>query len=235
MPAFSFRHIKDLYPAFWSKAGELTKCLEKEVDANKSTGTNVIEVRRWATRTTLDIIGLAGMDHDFESLRDPNNLVSQQYQQMRRDPSRLEIVIILVLSLFSTQAARIVSRLPTKRMKQVQEASLYSRTLCRNIIQEKQDKQKIASTKNDVDLIAVALKCAVFTDENLVDQMMTFLAAGHGTTSHDLQWAVYALCKHNHIQTRLRQEIRDKLPSIGDLESTVSATDIDSLAYLNAF
>ena len=128
-----------------------------------------------------------------------------------------------------------VSKLPSKRKTQANEASHYIRSLCRNIIQEKQDKLKTGSTKNEVDIVAVALKSAAFADGNLVDQMMTFLAAGHGTTSHALQWAVHALCKHDEIQKRLRDEIRGKLPSMTDSKSVVSAADIDGLAYLHAF
>ncbi|RFU35065.1 hypothetical protein B7463_g1297, partial [Scytalidium lignicola] len=217
MPAFSFRHIKDLYPIFWSKARELVICLEKEVNNNKTKETKVTEVRGWATRTTLDIIGLAGMDHDFNSLQNPNN-------SLARRPIPI-----------SRRVAALLSILPTRQKKQVSEASNYIRDLCRNIIQEKQEKLKTDQTEDGVDIIAVALKSNVFTDENLVDQMMTFLAAGHGTTSHALQWAVYALCKHDKIQARLREEIRDKLPPISDPESKISAPDIDALPFLHAF
>ena len=35
MPAFAYRHIKDLYPAFWSKSREMTQCL---TEASKPTG-----------------------------------------------------------------------------------------------------------------------------------------------------------------------------------------------------
>ncbi|KAI7971924.1 hypothetical protein EIK77_007523 [Talaromyces pinophilus] len=87
----------------------------------------------------------------------------------------------------------------------------------------------------DVDIISVALRSGAFTNENLVDQMMTFLAAGHGTTSHALQWSVYVLCKHQDIQQRLREEVRDRLPSISDPESVITAQELDSLPYLHAF
>ncbi len=34
MPAFAFRHIKDLYPVFWSKSREMVACV---TEASKST------------------------------------------------------------------------------------------------------------------------------------------------------------------------------------------------------
>jgi cytochrome P450 len=74
----------------------------------------------------------------------------------------------------------------------------------------------------------------MFTDSELVDQMMTFLAAGHGTTSHALQWAIYAPCKHPEIQDRLRKEVRSQLLSVADGRSVPSASHLDSLLYLRA-
>lgn len=235
MPAFSYRHIKNLYPAFWSKARELTQCLEKELKANQLSNVDVIEVRGWASRTTLDIIGLTGMDHDFNSLQDPHNSLSRQYRAMRPSPSRLANLIGLFSALFSSKIAAVLLKLPLSQVKQVQAASDYVRNVCRNIIQEKQTKIKQGSTSTDVDIISVALQSGTFTSENLVDQMMTFLAAGHGTTSDALQWSAYVLGKHIEIQKRLREEIRDKLPSISDTDNTISAADLDGLPYLHAF
>lgn len=65
--------------------------------------------------------------------------------------------------------------------------------------------------------------------------MMTFLGAGHETTSTALQWCVYVLCKHPDVQTRLREEIRANLPPIStENPQPPAATDIDNLPYLNA-
>jgi hypothetical protein len=42
MPASSYRHIKDLYPIFWSKSRELVRTLEKEME--KQAPDNVFEI-----------------------------------------------------------------------------------------------------------------------------------------------------------------------------------------------
>lgn len=94
---------------------------------------------------------------------------------------------------------------------------------------------KLTGNDKAVDIISVALRSCVFTNKNLVDHMMTFLAAGHGTTSHALQWSVFTLCKHHDVQKRLRDEVRSRIPSISDTESTVSAEDIEGVPYLHAF
>lgn len=103
MPAFAYRHVKDLYPVFWGKSRELVEHLKK---ASKSTvpttekpkgsvqdleksaadvkrhAPGVIEVGEWSSRATLDIIGQAGMGRDFQALDDPNNKLNMHYQNV---------------------------------------------------------------------------------------------------------------------------------------------------------
>lgn len=61
---------------------------------------------------------------------------------------------------------------------------------------------------------------------------MTFLVAGHETTATSMIWAIYLLCKHKDIQSKLRQEIRAKIPS---LAHDITPSDIDDCSYLQAF
>ena len=50
-----------------------------------------------------------------------------------------------------------------------------------------------------------------------------------------MQWAIYALCKHPDVQSRLRDEVRSNLPSIStDHPAPLSATTLDALPYLSA-
>jgi cytochrome P450 len=58
-PAFASEHIKNLIGPFWAKGCELTQLLEDEaVNGNEKGGYDVLKA---LTRTTLDIIGLAGI------------------------------------------------------------------------------------------------------------------------------------------------------------------------------
>jgi len=84
-----------------------------------------------------------------------------------------------------------------------------------------------------VDILSVALSSGKFSDEDLVDQLMTFLAAGHDTTASALTWAIYILSRYPNVQDRLRQEVRARLPAI-DSETAVASVDIDRMPYLNA-
>lgn len=231
MPAFSYRHIKDLYPVFWAKGIEMIKEIEKELPSQD----NIVEVRNWAGRTMLDILGLAGLGYDIGSIQDPDNELSRTYRDLVTEPSPW-MKFIMLLGIFFI-GPRLVMKLPLKRNRDFRAGAEYIRTVARQIIREK--KAQIESNdkaSRDVDILTAALTSGTFSEENLVDQMMTFLAAGHETTASALQWSVYVLCKHPEMQQRLRDEVRANLPPISvEDPAPVTAAAVDSLPYLNAF
>ncbi|KAH6671278.1 cytochrome P450 monooxygenase-like protein [Halenospora varia] len=243
-PAFAFRHVKDLYPIFWSKSRENVLKMEEYVNAggvkpkdipdkfpkpgNMDKGTAVLEVGGWAQRATLDIIGLAGMGKDFGAIENDDTLLSRTYRSIFK-PSR-QAIILGIMSIFLPP--KFVQMLPFKRNDDMAAAADTIRKVCREMIDEKQaklEKQELT----DVDILSVALESGAFSSENLVDQMMTFLAAGHETTASSMSWALYMLCLHPDVQSRLRAEIRGHLPSL-DTNTDANSQQIDHMPYLHA-
>ncbi|KAL5339459.1 cytochrome P450 [Aspergillus crustosus] len=235
LPAFSYRHIKDLYPTFWTKSVEMSKCIKKDLQARGSADDNIVVIRPWASRATLDIIGLAGMGRDFGSLADPENELAEQYHRILKNPPLwLKVLFAAGVILGGTP---LIQALPIQRNRDILEGSKYVRQVAQQLISEKRDRIKhnpdeLVSGK---DILSVALNSGSFSDEELIDQMMTFLAAGHETTSSALQWAVYALCKHPSVQKRLRDEVRANLPPTSPKSpEPITAATLDSLPYLHA-
>ncbi|CAP80525.1 hypothetical protein E8E15_010856 [Penicillium rubens] len=233
MPAFAYRHIKNLYPIFWSKSVEMVKMIEEDLQSRKANGNNdnTVRISNWASRATLDIIGVAGMDHDFDSLRDPDNTLNQSYRKIMSPPSLIMKTLFVIGMIFGNPTW--VSSLPMKRNKDIKESGEVIRNVARQMIRQKKAKMEDPKAETGIDIISVALSSGTFDEENLVDQSMTFLGAGHETTATALQWAVYALCKNPDVQTRLRDEIRANLPSL-DNPTPISAVAVDNLPYLNA-
>lgn len=236
MPAFAFRHVKDLYPVFWDKSREVVRAMTEKVRADAAaTGekdaanpTAVLEVGDWASRVTLDIIGVAGLGRDFGAIKDPENHLSRTYQYLFRPNKQARILNLLGIFL----PGWLVARLPVKRNGDVDEAAATIRSVCRDLIRDK--REKLARKElHDLDILSVAMESGGFTDDDLVNQMMTFLAAGHETTASAMQWAVYLLCLHPEVQTRLREEVRERLPSVVSQEDA-TALDVDRMPYLNA-
>lgn len=224
MPAFNYRHIKDLYPTFWSKSRELVAELKKELD--KIAPDNVVEIGSWFSRATLDIIGVAGLGQDFGALQNPNTELSTTYRKVFGIDRSGQMLALLSMFIHP----KIVDHLPVKRNKDMLEARRVIRSVSRDIIR----KNKAIMEKNEkrnLDIISVALESGGFTEDNLVDQMMTFIAAGHETTSTTMIWAIYELCQKPEIQNRLREEIHAK---IGSLEDSMDAAKLDKLTFLHA-
>ncbi|KAK1451701.1 cytochrome P450 [Colletotrichum melonis] len=244
MPAFAFRHVKDLYPLFWSKACEgvqaITDAVHAEATKSATEGltdpekaalgpnTAVLEIGNWASRTTLDIIGMAGMGRDFGAIRDPANPLNQTYQHVFKPSRQAQVLAVLGLLL----PGNLVHHLPLQRNGDIAKAANTIRATCRELIREKKEKLE-RKQLTDIDILSVALESGCFTEDNLVDQMMTFLAAGHETTASAMMWAIYCLCLNPEVQSRLRLEIRERLPTPGT-PGDITALDIDHMPYLNA-
>ncbi|EFX02729.1 cytochrome p450 monooxygenase [Grosmannia clavigera kw1407] len=258
-PAFAFRHIKNLYPVFWRKARESAEAIrrataEAQTKQTKQTEAGsrephdaAISIGGLASRTTLDIIGLAGLGRDFGALQNPDNELATTYRTVLQPSGQARLLGLLALVL----PRPLLVRLPLRRNREMIEAGRFLRQTCADLVQEKKAKlarrvavaaaegDSAASASADIDILSVALESGGFTDANLADQLMTFLAAGHETTASAMTWAVYLLCLHPDVQDRLRAEVRAHLPPLGDRAGAppaVDATsvDIDQLPYLGA-
>ncbi|KAF2201927.1 cytochrome P450 [Delitschia confertaspora ATCC 74209] len=233
MPAFSFRHVKDLYPTFWSKSRELIDAISATIKEAKEQGkpdANVIEIRDWASRVTLDLIGVAGLGVDFNAIRNPEN--NELYQTYRKifSPSKVARILQLASEVIPTWILRL---LPVKRNDEMKDAVMTIKKVARELVVDKRARFEKGGSM-DVDILSVAIESGGFSDDDLVNQIMTFLAAGHETTASAFTWAIYLLCKHPEVQTRLREEIRNGLPLLQDPDAKIEAKEIDHLQYLNA-
>jgi cytochrome P450 len=203
----------------------MSQCMERHMTANEGR----VNLRDWTCRSTLDIIGVTGMDHDFEALQNPDNELYKAFNIALAPPPH---GFRYFAALGGFIPPWLLQMVPLPRNKRVKENGDIIRKVAKEMLQQKKAK---GLTENDRDIISVAMGGGHFTEENLADQMMTFLAAGHETTAVSLQWFVWAMCEHQDIQVRLREEIRAHLPSISGVNPVIpDAAMVDSLPYLNA-
>jgi hypothetical protein len=92
MPAFAFRHVKNLHPIFWAKSRELVVAVLQET---KTTDSSIVEVSNWASRASLDIIGVAGRGRDFNAIAEPDNDLLNSYKSIF-SPSRVGQLLALL-------------------------------------------------------------------------------------------------------------------------------------------
>lgn len=228
MPAFAYRQVKGLYPIFWQKSIDLADALSGLASSAGCTEGVVVEISRWLARTTLDIIGVAGLGADFRTIQDPDHEIMHAYSTVfdQKPPKSKATLLALI-------AKEMVARaLPFKRNDVIAQAAGTLKRVARRLIQQKQaESQDGKATRKDV--LSVALDSDVFTEAQMADQLLTFLAAGHETTATSMTWACLALCQHPNVQAKLRAEVRASLPSTAEPIS-MTADLLDSLQYLHA-
>ncbi|KAF4953562.1 hypothetical protein FGADI_5898 [Fusarium gaditjirri] len=225
-PVFHFRHIKELYPMMWEKSQSLARAIQQDMTTSRSP---VVELNSWASKVTLDIIGIAGLGRRFDAVEKKKDPLADIYEGLL-EPSREKLI-------FSGLALAIglpIVRLIPWRMNDVFNYLTGTlNELCYPMIQEK--KAAIIEKGDDhFDVLSLLIKSNNFSDETLKDQLLTFLAAGHETTSSAITWACYLLTKHPEYQAKLREEVRNGLPEDLAANPTVDLAGIlEQLPYLN--
>ena len=233
LPAFSFRHIKDLYPVFWDKATTLVQRIEQTIAENpvpdSTDKSGITEINHWGNLVTMDIIGLAAMGRDIDSLRNAKDPLTDNYEEVLEPTTEKQLWFVA-----NILAPSITPLLPWKVNYRFQQITHDLTELCLEQVRVRKAGLK-ANSGMQKDILSLLLQTGNFSDQQLVDQMLTFLAAGHETTSSAFTWATYLLTQHPQVCAALRAEIRAQLPGPGqpvpggfDL-----ATTLESLPLLN--
>ena len=100
-PAFSFRSIKNLNPLFWQKARMMVQHVlnnGSQPSSDENSNERTIEVEELASRVTLDIMGMAGLDQDLQSLSQKDSPLVKCYLEMfNRSTSEAILDLALLL------------------------------------------------------------------------------------------------------------------------------------------
>ncbi|KAM0715206.1 hypothetical protein Q7P37_009671 [Cladosporium fusiforme] len=227
-PAFAFRRVKNLYPIFWAVSSQLTDGVAKQLERKES---SVVETNHWANLATTDIIGLAAMGKDFRSLEQGHDHPLVASFEEITDPST-EKIIYFALNMLGL--SNVVRWLPWRMNKIADSISDNLHDICSNLVNEKQKQISTSEADAHKDILSHLITSTSLTHDQLVDQLLTILSAGHGTTSVTFTWMTYLLAKNPDIQERLRAEIHQHVPSpskpiLGDDLASV----LQSLPLLN--
>ncbi|KAJ0129436.1 putative RNA-directed DNA polymerase from transposon X-element [Fusarium oxysporum f. sp. albedinis] len=226
MPAFHFRLIKELYPMMWAKGETLVKALNQDMASSRS---SVVELNGWASKVTLDIIGIAGLGHKFDAVEKRKDALADIYEQLL-EPDREKLIFAMISLAISLPIVRLI---PWKMNGLFEYLAGSLNELCFSMLKEK--KAAIMEKQdNHFDVLSLLIKSNNFSDEAIKDQLLTLLAAGHETTASSLTWACYLLTKHPEIQAKLGEEIREALPEDLNNDRAVDLAGIlEQLPYLN--
>nr|POE72912.1 protein lutein deficient 5, chloroplastic [Quercus suber] len=184
-PAFAGSQINALVPLFWSKSRELVGAISEQLNVSESDQvtrgedprklrTGVVELGQWASRVTLDIIGVACVGRDFNSLHNSDDEIAHLYENLLQADTLAKPVSLFFGMILPPWIARWV---PVKRLRECSLGSQRLRTLFRGLMETKRRDMELQSEKH-VDILSVLIRTGQFSDDGLVDQLLTFLAAG---------------------------------------------------------
>ncbi|MCE0762970.1 cytochrome P450 [Pseudonocardia kujensis] len=196
MAPFSMRAMRDYVPRMVDIAEQL---MEKWARLNPG---EEVDVPADMTRLTLDTIALCGFGYRFNSFyRDtPHPFV----QAMTR---------VLTEAQGRQRQLPIQNRLRVRAQRQLEEDATFMSDLVDGLVRERRAQGEAA---DDTDLLGRMLVGRTrdgesLPDENIRAQCITFLIAGHETTSGLLAFAVYELLKNPEAAQRARDEVDEVL------------------------
>ncbi|KAL0577375.1 hypothetical protein V5O48_004627 [Marasmius crinis-equi] len=236
-PAFGPAQIRQLTSVFVEKSIELCDAWKAQIAKESEPGTNGagrINVLSGLSKMTLDVIGLAGFNYQFNAINTPEgdeNELNAAFQTLFSHSSGPSFWSILRMQIPPLRL------LPTFRGKSITSARNTMDRIGKQLLEDsKRVSTETGEKSSGRDLLSLLVKSNMnekdgerMEDEDVLAQVPTFLVAGHETTSTATTWALYALTEHPDVQCKLRDELMS-LPT-----SEPSMEKLNSLPYLDAF
>ncbi|KAM2052449.1 hypothetical protein FF2_033393 [Malus domestica] len=242
VPALHQKYVTAMINLF----GEATDRLCQKLDAAASDGEDV-EMESLFSHLTLDIIGKALFNYDFDSLTNDTGIV----EVLLSIPFVLVPVIQeqAVYTVLRESEDRSVSPIPvweipiwkdiSPRQRKVSTALKLINTalddliaICKRMVDE-EELQFHEEYMNEQDPSILHFLLASGDDvssKQLRDDLMTMLIAGHETSAAVLTWTFYLLSKEPRVMAKLQEEVDsvlgDRFPTIEDMKKLKYATRV---------
>lgn len=207
MPAFGPLAVRDMLPRMVDIADQMF------VRWERFGADHVIDVSDNMTRLTLDTIALCAFDYRFNSF---------YHEQMH--PFVGAMVGSLDEAERRSQRPRAITNLMVGRNRRYAADQALLHRVAHDLIAERRRDPKGAEKKDLLNLMLNGVDPVTgegLSDENIAFQMVTFLIAGHETTSGLLSFATYLLLKNPDVLARARAQVDavlgDAVPQIEHL------------------
>nr|VWP01841.1 C2H2-type domain-containing protein [Ganoderma boninense] len=238
-PAFSAAHLRTFLPLFQRIAGKLSDKWKGELMA---TGELNTLLNRWLSRATLDIIGEAAFDYDYNALDGgERSAISKGYEDIFQDveylPGKATVLFRASWDYIPMPLLKLIRFIPVNPWTRIRNLNNLFREYGRQIIREQGPNPEPEKQGASKDIMSILIKANAsedpktrLDDEELVAEMFTLTLAGHETTSSTLTFLFWELSKHPEYQARMREEIRAlraRVTARGGNDFTIE--DLDSL------
>ncbi|BEJ14990.1 hypothetical protein CspHIS471_0407570 [Cutaneotrichosporon sp. HIS471] len=221
-PAFSGGAIKDMLPTIYEKAGQLVGLFERLVDddglegyaahppaqEDRVRGARKIDVFKFAGNLTTDVIGVAGFEHDFNSLSpedDSPELLANRFNRL------VDAANGMVLLTEAQNILPVLDKIPTQSRRVIGEVRGQMERLSDTLVAQR---MQVGTDADAKDLLSLLVKGSTATrgDQHLSNdevraQMASLLFAGSTTTAATISFILFELAKLPEWQDKLRAEV----------------------------
>ncbi|KAG6556322.1 hypothetical protein Mapa_002265 [Marchantia paleacea] len=210
--------------------GDSTSRLCDKLYTAASNGDDV-EMEGLFSRLTLDVIGKAVFNYDFDSLSNDTGIVEAVYVTLREAEDRSVGIFpywkIPILAAIDPRQRRVA-----KALKVVNDTLDSLIDKCKQIVEEEDDEfhEEYISERDPSILHFLLASGDEVTSKQLRDDLMTMLIAGHETSAAVLTWTFYLLSMNPFVTAKLQREVDavlgDRAPTIDDMKKLQYTTNI---------
>lgn len=232
-PAFSIPNLMAQTDMYYEPIEGLIDVLSSQLPGPEGA---VIPVYEWMSKATLDIICKTAFGYHTDSLHNPHNELAEAYEMLlslQSGPNMARFIFFMLLP----GGAKFFSSNLAYRMRNVFsyigffapltpliDSTHRIRDISKRILDQKMKETSESGitaddthTKKDIMSILVRARQAdlhkdqtayAMSDTAMIDQVLTFLGAGHETTASGLTWTLWLLANDKTSQQRLRDEVR---------------------------
>ncbi|GFR50051.1 hypothetical protein Agub_g12102, partial [Astrephomene gubernaculifera] len=218
-PALHRKYVASMVGMFGACTTHGTATLDQVAAAGGS-----IDMENYFSRLALDIIGKAVFNYDFDSLTHDDPVIQAVYTLLREAEHRS----LTPLPYWDLPGAALL--VPRQRACR-QALGVVNDTLdqlvakCKKLVEEEDAEftPEFLSEQDPSILHFLLASGDTISSQQLRDDLMTLLIAGHETTAAVLTWTLYCLAGHPEVAAAVRQEIDsvlgDRTPSLEDFRA----------------
>jgi cytochrome P450 len=247
------RHRRIIQPCFQQNA--LTKPIstaaqsftERLIRAWSKASGRTIDASSHMQALTLDILGQASLSHNFHAIEEVEkwaesrneglaDITDSMVQSLKASFKLSSLGVLLrtfdltsiyhLLDRKANQSCQLLRKAANNILQNARTADFSTDVDRRSLIQQLFHSQSDRPSNTGQELKAP------LTEEELRNEITTFIVAGHETTSTWCHWALFALGRHPTIQQKIVEEIHTYAP---DRDTFISLDDITKMSYFQAF
>ncbi|KAK0245112.1 cytochrome P450 [Armillaria nabsnona] len=228
--AFSPAQLRISQVIFQQCSDKVGSSLVNGIKGSLASGADAtVNIRDWMGKVTLDILGLGKWDpafrYDFSTLDGQRTELGQAMRYLftssQTNSTALELILIALIRMLPNSMLGILQLFSTREIRQLVSVGNIAKKSAREILACHNDPQTPEGGGDIISVLGRARLAGKLQEDEIEAQLMTFVIAGHETSSTSLCWLLYELAVHSEHQSIIRTELKQ-------------SNDYDSMPFLNA-